>query len=52
MDLNCIHCDEPISEDHEYPRELSYGYRHDNGSLFCASSQMIARPSFADMGRG
>jgi hypothetical protein len=49
--MSCIHCDESIHEDHDYPPGLSYGYRHDNGSLFCASIKKIARPSFKDMGR-
>jgi hypothetical protein len=49
--MTCTHCDEPIHEDHNYPVECSYGWRHDNGALFCASIKKIARPSFKDMGR-
>jgi hypothetical protein len=49
--MTCTHCEEPIHEDTDYPRECSYGWRHDNGYLFCSSSNRIARPSFKDMGR-
>lgn len=44
--MNCIHCHESIHSE-DYPKALSYGYRHDNGSLFCSSKVKyihLARP--------
>lgn len=45
--MNCIHCHEGISEDITLSRAFSYGYRHDNGSIFCSSAVKqthLARP--------
>jgi hypothetical protein len=45
--MNCINCHESITEDPGYPRAISYGYRHENGSLFCSSAVKhthLARP--------
>lgn len=32
--MTCIHCHEAIHSE-DYPKALSYGYRHDGGSLYC-----------------